>query len=945
MRWFYKMPLRVRSLFRKGRVDQELSDEIRFHLEKQIEEYLAEGMSCEEAVYAGLRTIGGLEQIKEECRDMRRVNFIENLVQDLRYGVRMLVRSPGLTATVVLSLALGIGANTAIFSLINAVLLKTLPVQNPQELALLQWSSHGWPDGVIGNVAGDMGQDKAGRMTSPSFTYALYEEIRGHGDVFSSMLALAGNGSDVNVGYQGTPGRADGELVSGTFFSTLGAEPTLGRAITPDDDRLNASPVAVISYGYWERRFGRDASVVGRKITVNAVPFTIVGVSPPEFYGVQPGRAVDVWLPLHTQPLVEPSWSRQGWNGSGAPPVDALFATRGDWWVVIMGRLKPGVTFQHARPELEVLLQQAMARDIKSSTKPETIPHLDISAASKGLNDLRDQFSKPLFILMAVVGLVLLIACANVANMLLARASTRQREIAVRLAIGAGRRRLIRQLLTESMLLAVVGGLIGLLFAFGGTHVLMAFMSSGRDPVVLSVTPDPRVLGFTAAVSVLTGILFGLSPALRVTRVDLTPSLKESGPRLPSGLQSRGGMRLGLGKTLVIVQVGLSLVLLVGAGLFVRTLTNLEDVNPGFDPHNLLLFGIDPTQDGHKGQQLVSFYQELTRQIAALPGVRSVSVSANTLVGGGGNAVMTHILGYTPKPVENDKGVFAAIDTVGPGFLETMHLPLVLGRGISEGDTEASQKVAVVNETFARNYLGDGNPIGRQFSPGDPKASPIEVVGVVRDAKFFDLREEIPPTIYLPYLQTLTGEHDAVLGALGAMHFEVRTASDPTAMASAVRHVAQDMDPNLALYDVRTQTDQINQTLFQERLFARLTSFFGILAVLLGCVGVYGLMAFATTGRTREIGIRMALGASRREILGLILHEVFVLLAIGIAVGIAVALEASRVVSTLLYGLKPTDPATLAVAALLMLSAAAVAGYIPARRAAKVDPMVALRYE
>lgn len=876
---------------------------------------------------------------------MRRVNVIENLVQDLRYGVRMLARSPGLTATVVLSLALGIGANTAIFSLINAVLLKTLPVQNPQELALLQWSSHGWPDGVIGNVAGDMGQDKAGRMTSPSFAYALYEEIRGQGDVFSSMLALAGNGSDVNLGYQGTPGRADGELVSGTFFSTLGVEPRLGRAITTDDDRFAASPVAVISYGYWERRFGRDAGVVGRKITVNAVPFTIVGVSSPEFYGVQPGRAVDVWLPLHTQPLVEPSWSRQGWNGSGAPPVDALFATRGDWWVVIMGRLKPGVTFQPARPELEVLLQQAMARDIKSSTKPETIPHLDISAASKGLNDLRDQFSKPLFILMAVVGLVLLIACANVANMLLARASTRQREIAVRLAIGAGRPRLIRQLLTESVLLAVVGGLIGLLFAFWGTHVLMAFMSSGRDPVVLSVTPDPRVLGFTAAVSVLTGILFGLSPALRATRVDLTPSLKESGPRLPGPAQAHGGMRMGLGKTLVIVQVALSLVLLVGAGLFVRTLTNLEEVNPGFDPHNLLLFGIDPTQDGHKGQRLVSFYQELTRQIAALPGVRSVSVSANTLVGGGRNAVMTHILGYTPKPAENDKGVFAAIDTVGPGFLETMHLPLVLGRGISEGDTEASPKVAVVNETFARNYLSDGNPIGRQFSPGDPKASPIEVVGVVRDAKFFDLREEIPPTIYLPYLQTLTGEHDAVLGALGAMHFEVRTASDPTAMASAVRHIAQDMDPNLALYDVRTQTDQINQTLFQERLFARLTSFFGILAVLLGCVGVYGLMAFATTGRTREIGIRMALGASRREILGLILHEVFVLLAIGIAVGIAVALEASRVVSTLLYGLKPTDPATLAVAALLMLSVAAVAGYIPARRAAKVDPMVALRYE
>lgn len=944
MRFLYKLPLRFRSLLTRGRVERELSDELRFHLERQIEEKIAEGVAPEEARYAALRELGGVEQIREECRDMRRVSYIENLIQDVRYGLRMLAKSPGFTAVIVLSLALGIGANTAIFSLIDAVLLKALPVQNPQELALLNWSSHGWANGIIGNVAGDMDQDKAGRMTSPSFTYALYEEIRTHGDVFSSMLALAGNGSDVNLGYQGTPGRADGELVSGTFFSTLGVGPIIGRVITPEDDRFGASPAAVISYAYWERRFGRDTGVVGRRITVNAVPFTIVGVCPPEFYGVQPGRAVDVWLPLHTQPLVEPSWSRQGWNGSGAPPVNALFATSGDWWVVIMGRLKPGVTFQHARPELEVLLQQAMAPDVKASTKPETIPHLDISAASKGLNDVRHQFSKPLFILMTVVGLVLLIACANVANVLLARASTRQREIAVRLAIGAGRRRLIRQLLTESMLLAVVGGLIGLLFAFWGTHVLMAFMSSGRDPVVLSVTPDPRVLGFTAAISVLTGILFGLSPALRAIRVDLTPSLKESGTRLPGASQGRGGMRLGLGKTLVIVQVGLSLLLLVGAGLFVRTLINLEQVNPGFDQHNLLLFGIDPTQDGHTGQRLVSFYQELTRRISALPGALSASASSNTLVGGGGNAVMTHILGYTPKPAENEKGFLAALDTVGPGFFETMHLPLVLGRIITEGDTEAAPKVAVVNETFARNYLGNGNPIGRQFSPGDPKASPIEVVGVVRDAKFFDLREEIPPTIYLPFLQAVSG-HDAVLGALGAMHFEVRTASDPTAIASAVRQVAQSMDPNLALYDVRTQTDQINQTLFQERLFARLTGFFGILATLLACIGVYGIMAFATTGRTHEIGIRMALGAGRGQIMSMVLRETFVLLAVGIAAGALVALGTLRLVATLLYGLKPTDPLTVAVAALLMLAAAAVAGYVPARRAATVDPMVALRYE
>jgi macrolide transport system ATP-binding/permease protein len=770
-RWAYKLRLRLRSLFRRDRIEMELRDELRFHLGKLVEEKLAAGLNAEEARYAARRELGGVEQIKEECRDMRRLNLIENLVQDLRYGLRMLAKSPGLTAVVVLSLALGIGANTAIFSLIDAVLLKMLPVQNPQEIALLSWSSHGWAEGIMSNVAGDMDEDKAGRMSSPSFSYAVYDEIRAHSQAFSSVLALAGNDSQLNLGYQGEPGHADGELVSGTFFSTLGVEPILGRAITPDDDRFGASPMAVISYGYWQRRFGGDAGVVGRKITINAVPFTIAGVCPPELYGVQPGRSVEVWMPLHTQPQVETSWLNQGWNGAGVPPGNSLFTTRGNWWLVIMGRLKPGISFERARPELELLLQHGMAPDIKPSIKPETIPHMEVGPGSKGMNDLRDQFSKPLFILMTVVALVLLIACANVANMLLARAGTRQREIAVRLAIGAGRRRLIRQLLTENMLLAALGGALGLLLAFWGTRVLMAFMSSGRDPISLSVTPDLRVLGFTAAVSVLTGILFGLSPALRSTRVDLTPALKETGGGLSGAVQSRGRMRLGLGKTLVIIQVGLSLLLLVGAGLFVRTLTNLEHVNTGFDQHNLLLFGIDPTEDGYRNVRLAEFYQELTRRIAALPGVRSVSASHNTLVGGGGNDVMTHILGYTPKPDEKE-GVQVGLNTVGPRFFETMRMPLVLGRSIGEGDTEAAPKVAVVNHTFARKYLGGSDPIGRQFTFGDPKTSPkLEIVGVVADVRFFDLREEIPPTIYVPYLQGVTRE-TAVLGELGPMHFE-----------------------------------------------------------------------------------------------------------------------------------------------------------------------------
>ncbi len=845
----------------------------------------------------------------------------------------MLAKNPAFAAVAVLSLALGIGANTAIFSLIDAVLLKMLPVQNPQQLVLLDWASHGWPNDIMHSLSGNMNQDKSGRVTSTSFSYPAYEQIRARNQVFSSVLALAGNGSELNVGYNGEPRWSQGQLVSGTFFPTLGVQPVLGRVLTPDDDRIGASAVAVISYGYWQRRFGRDPAILGRTITVNGVPVSIVGVGPPEFYGVQPGRAVDVWLPLHTQPQVEPRWSE------GPPGAASLFEARDNWWVLIMGRMKPGMSEQQVRAELDVILQQSMATDVKPTTKAETVPHLGVESGSKGLDYLRGEFSEPLFILMTVVGLVLLIACANVANLLLARAASRQKEIAVRLAIGAGRWRLVRQLLTESVLLAALGGVVGLVLAFWGTDLLVALMASGRDAFSLSVTPSPRVLAFTAAVSLLTGVLFGLSPALRSTQVDLTPALKESAGTLPGVTQGKRGLRLGLGKTLVVTQVALSLLLLVGAGLFVRTLTNLENVNAGFDQRNLLLFGIDPTQDGYKGQRLVGFYQELTRRIKSLPGVHSVTMSTSTLIGGGVSINSVSIPGYTPKPGQkNAVGELEAyFNRVGPNFFETLGIPLALGRTIGEGDTEAAPKVAVVNQTFARQFLSGGNPVGRRIGFGDEKtAGVIEIVGVVGDAKYSDLRREVPPTVYVPSLQDLKW--------LGPINFEVRTVGDPMQMASAVRRVAQDLDSNLTLYQIRTQVDQINMSLFQERLFARLTSFFGMLAALLACVGVYGIMAFAAAQRTREIGIRMALGASRGGILGMVLRETCLLVAIGIAIGILVALGASRLISTL-FGLKPTDPLTISVAALLMVAAAVFAGYVPARRAARVDPMIALRYE
>ncbi|HEY6291607.1 MAG TPA: ADOP family duplicated permease, partial [Terriglobia bacterium] len=575
---------------------------------------------------------------------------------------------------------------------------------------------------------------------------------------------------------------------------------------------------------------------------------------------------------------------------------------------------------------------------IKPNTKAEIIPHIEVEPGGKGLDELRGEFSKPLFVLMTVVGLVLLIACANVANLLLTRAASRQKEIALRLAIGARRLRLIRQLLTESVLLAAIGGALGMLLAFWGTHLLVAFMSSGREQVDLSVTPDPWVLGFTAAVSLLTGILFGLSPALRTTRVDLTPALKESAGKMPGAHERRRGFRLGLGKTLVVTRVALSLLLLVGAGLFVRTLANLQNVNAGFNERNILLFGIDPTQDGYKEQRLADFYQEFMRRLQALPGVRSVTMSGATLIGGGAGTRRIYVLGYEPKAGENADQISAYDNTVGPRFFETLEIPLLLGRGIVEGDIEGAPNVAVVNERFVHQFLGGGNPVGRRFGLGGRnKKADVEIVGVAADAKYNDLRKDVPATMYRPALQDVK--------FLGDMHFEVRTAGDPIALAPAVRGVSQGMDPNLALFEVKSQVEQINQTLFQERLFARLTSFFGLLAGLLGCVGVYGIMAFATSQRTREIGIRMALGANRAEILGMVLRETLILVALGIAAGTVAALEASRLVASFLFGLKPNDPLTLAGAALLMLAAAALAGYLPARRASHVDPMVALRYE
>ena len=943
MTWLRTAIARFRGLLARKSLEEQLESELRAHLEMLIKENVRRGMPPEEARYAALRSFGGVEQMKEIYRDQRGVPMIETLLQDVRYGLRMLAKSPGFTAVIVLSLALGIGANTAIFSLIDAVMLNSLPVKHPEQLVLLNWVSKG-DSYVIGNYDGSSYGDKTGRNVGTSFSYPIYEAVRSRNDAFSDVLGFAEADQPMNVMASGQSGLAKSAYVSGNYFSTLGVGAALGRTIGPADDKPNAAPIAVISYAYWTSRFGRDPSVVGKAITVNNVPFILVGVTVPEFFGLQAGRPTEAWIPLSTHMQVDPGWNR--W----LPKGETIFSVRTEWWVLMMGRLKPGVTAQQACASLDVIVRQETAGiEVPPPTerRPSTslqIPTVELEPASGGLDALRREFSQPLYVLMALVGLVLLIACANVANLLLARAEWRQKEIAVRLTLGAGRRRIIRQLLTESLLLAVAGGACGVILAYWGSGLLLKFMSSGGDAIQLSVSPDLRVLGFTALVSIVTGIFFGLAPALRGTRLDLTPALKGGMGRVIGSSRGVGRMRFGLGKALVVSQGAMSLLLLVGAGLFVRTLRNLVNEDIGFDRSNVLLFTVDGSRVGYHGARLASLYQKMQRRIELIPGVRSATLSRHGLINDGRGGEGVFIQGYTPKPGDSTYNSLATelslgidVHYAGSRFFETFRIPLLLGRTIGDSDVDGAPKIGVVNSAFARRFLGGGNPIGRRFSFEPSKSADMTIVGVVGDARYGEMRADPPPTIYVSYAQHLD--------ILEFMTFEVRTAVDPRTAIPAVRQVAQNLDRSLPIRDVITQTEQIDQATFQERLFARLSTFFALLALVLACVGLYGLTSYAVARRTNEIGIRMALGAERTRILGMVLRDALALAGLGIVIGVPVALASSRLIAAMLYGLKASDPLTIMAATALLAGVAILAGYLPARRASKVDPMVALRYE
>jgi predicted permease len=826
----------------------------------------------------------------------------------------MLGKSPGSTALAVATLALGIGANTAIFSLVNAVMLATIPVRNPQQLAVLRWSAQAHPQNSGSSSYGDCQWTKWTEKVSGScsFSYPMFKEIRQHAGVFSSVGAFAGP-AQLDLTGNGTASIARGEIVSGDYFQTLGVQAAAGRSIEPSDERPGAEAVAVLSYAYWQGAFGGAPSAIGKSIKLNGVPFTIVGVADAAFTRLTPGHTQDMWLPLSQVVPLRLHWG-------GGPDKDST------WWLTVVGRLEPGIALGQAESRVSLLFRNEIIQEKR--LKAEDHPQVTLTLAQKGLSGIRGDLEQPLYILMAAVGLVLLISCANVAGLLLSRAAARQKEIAVRLALGAGRGRVVRQLLTESVLLSFAGAGLGVLLAYWGASALAAFASANRySNFQISAAPDARVLVFTAAAAALTGILFGLAPAFRGTRVNLAPTLKENSGSM-SGTSFGGERRFGLGSGLVVGQVALSLIVLAGAGLVVRSLGNLKAIDPGFDTRNVLQFAVNPTLTGYyKSDQVAPLYRELQRRLSGLPGVISVSYSSDTLLDGGLWTEDVKIEGRTDKST-----VETQVLGVGPEFFSTMKIPVMTGRMLNSEDAESKRDVAVVNRAFIKKFLENREPLGLHFGGEDPQNPQYEIVGVVGDTKYAGLRDELAPTAYIPLKD-------------GDAHFALRTAINTQALLPAARKVVSDLDNNLPLFDVRTQTERIERLLFNERLLARLASLFGLLALVLASIGLYGLLSYEVARRTREIGIRAALGAQNRDVLRLVGRQGLLLMALGIGFGIVAAMGVTRSLGSLLYGVQPSDPITFFGVSALLTIVGLAACYIPARRATRVDPMVALRYE
>jgi predicted permease len=838
---------------------------------------------------------------------------METLIKDVRYGARGLLKRPGLTFVALITLALGIGANTAIFTLINAVILKPLPVSNPDELVLFNDS----PSEGTRSSDGDL---SAGEQDI--FSYASYRYFREHNRSFRELSAFRSGESRVSVRRpDAQPGdaaqRASAHLVSGNYFAVLGVNAAQGRTLADSDDAVGANPVAVISDGYWKQKLNSDPSIVGKSVLLNGTAFTVVGVMPAQFFGTRVRRSPDYWLPLSFQPQIELRKS--------------YLDDQNTYWLNLIGRLNPGTTIEQAQADANVALRQFLTDQSGSQLNDQRKnaiqgSYVTLSSGARGLSGLRFFYSQALRMLMVIVALVLVIACANVGNLLLSRSAARKAEISLRQALGASRWRLVRQLLTESLVLALIGGVAGILIAQWAVSILVTRVAASSP---LNVRPDLSVLLFTLSISLLSGILFGIAPALRATKLDLTTALKEK--------SAQGRRRsLNLGSVLVVGQVAVSLMLLVASGLFARSLIKLQQENLGFDRENVLLATTDMRLAGYKPADLSAVYRQVYDRLSALPSVRSVSIASYSPMSGTTTTSTVTVRGYTPHENEN---MNVSDILVGPKFTETLGVPLLRGRDVGLQDTPASAKVGLVNQSFAEAYFHDQNPIGRRITfEEDSDKDDFEIVGVIGDAKYDSAREKSDRAVYRPIFQVQNQQTFANV-------FEVRTVGEPMNLAAEVRAAITEVNDKIPVINVTSLRLQTDEALKQDRLIAQMVSFFGLLGLLLSCIGLYGIMAHAVLRRTNEIGIRMALGAARRDIIWMVLKESLLLVAVGLGIGLPASWGAAQLISSQLFGLRPGDPLSMIGAVILLTLVAALAGYLPARRASKVNPLIALRYE
>jgi predicted permease len=934
-------------------------EELRFHIEAKTDDLIAQGWKPDAARLEAERGFGDLlavQRIGERLggkmdRRKRLKDYWGDAARDLHYAIRMLAKSPGFALVAIVTLALGIGANTAIFSAIDAVLFRPLPVEDQKQLVVLSWSARHDPKSWGQSDYGDCGEAYRCSVSVPFF-HALHAQ----NGAFSGVAAFAGP-LEVDFSGNGPASIAHGEFVSGDYFSTLGLGTYMGRVLGPADDVPMAAPAIVLNYGYWQRAFGGDRSALGRTVRLNGVEAVIVGIAQSGLNHLTPGKSQDFFMPLSLANRVRSEW----WGTKDRLSDPSTF------WVLIVARLKPGVSMAQAQASTTALFRSHVVGN--SLFAEGDAPAITAVPIQQALSGESGTIAPMLNVIMAAVGFVLLIACANVAGLILARSAKRQKEMAMRQALGAGRARIVRQLLTESVLLSVAGGALGILLAWLGVRAMTNMVESGfGEPFSFVIAPDLRVLGFTIAITVATGILSGLAPTLRGSRSDLTRALRENASSVPGG-GVHTGRRIRFGDALVVFQVALSIVVLVGAGLLVRTLLNLQAINPGFDTQNLLLFGINPTMAGYKDQQMMHLYGELQQRFAALPSVVAAAYSDEPLLSGGYSTDEVHLDGAPPKTNINTD-----VLTVGPGYLSAMRIPLLAGRAFNSADFSSTEETdavvkakdeaaakapvgsgthpaplhsspptvapvpVIINETFARQFFPKQNPVGMHIGNAENDDPHVvihpgyRIVGITSDTKYRDLKREIKPTIYTP----LVGSH---------AYFALRTTGDPMALVNAVRNIVASADSRLPIFDVRTQTEQIARTHFRERLLSRLSSFFAVLATVLASIGLYGLLSYEVATRTRELGIRMALGAQKRHLMRLVvLHGIFLALG-GVALGMVGAFAVTRFMASMLYHVRSSDPETfLAVGALLLLIALIACG-VPALRAVRVDPLVAIRNE